>query len=686
MKKVIILSICALLTSIVTMAQTKTDTTITLQDVSVVSYYRSSLNSTNQINRQTIQTVNRGQEPSLIFNGLPSVYATSDAGNGYGYSYFRIRGMDQTRINATLDGIPLNEGEDFGAYYTNYPDLLGSIQSVQISNGSNITNNGSAAYAGSVNYESIDLLKNHGSSVFLGYGSDGTYRSAAEYNSGLKGKWAFHVHGTAQGTDGYRDHAYNRSQSIFLKIGYFINKNNSIDFLSFMGKARNGQAYLGATYGEMKEYGRRYNPVSDEESDRFMQNINKLQYKSQFSDNVTFMSSVYWNHLKGDYYATYGIFNDKDIRDVDLLHDMIGGNAVVNANISNLNLTGGINGSWFTRRHRGMPKYLNDDVVRENTPSDNLYWNNRGYKTDADAFIKAKYSFNNGLILSGSIQYRHAAFDYKGKGEAETEYNTLRNFKTLNWNFVNWSGAAKYLFNSNNSAYASVTRTHREPTRTNMFGGNEYWLGTLFSSSKAEAVTDYELGYNFNANTLSGNINLFYMNFDDEYVLNGEIGENSLSKMEMVDDSYRMGVELNATWKPISSLSFTNSTSWSRNKVNGKDKKGNSRDRIQTMSPSWTVMQNAEWHNNHLAVGAEMLFRSKMYIDLANTYNIPSSLKFNLYASVNINKNVQVRGRLDNIFNKSNFCNGTIRGDQSEGYGLIAEARRTYFVDLAWKF
>ncbi len=290
------------------------------------------------------------------------------------------------------------------------------------------------------------------------------------------------------------------------------------------------------------------------------------------------------------------------------------------------------------------------------------------------------------MILSGSIQYRHAAFDYKGKGEAETEYNTLRNFKTLNWNFVNWSGAAKYLFNSNNSVYASVTRTHREPTRTNMFGGNEYWLGALFSSSKAEAVTDYELGYNFNVNTLSGNINLFYMNFDDEYVLNGEIGENSLSKMEMVDDSYRMGVELNATWKPISSLSFTNSTSWSRNKVNGKDKDGNGRNRIQTMSPSWTVMQNAEWHNNHLAVGAEMLFRSKMYIDLANTYNIPSSLKFNIYTSVNINKNVQVRGRLDNIFNKPNFCNGTIRSDQSEGYGLIAEAGRTYFVDLAWKF
>ena len=91
------------------MAQDIDTLNINIEDVSVVSFYRNSSN--NVISKADITSLNKGQEPSFILANSPGIFAYSDTGNEYGYSYFRMRGMDQTRINMTLDGMPLAEGE-----------------------------------------------------------------------------------------------------------------------------------------------------------------------------------------------------------------------------------------------------------------------------------------------------------------------------------------------------------------------------------------------------------------------------------------------------------------------------------------------------------------------------------------------------------------------------------------------
>jgi len=73
-----------------------------------------------------------GQELPLLLTTAPSVTAYSDAGSFSGYSYMRLRGIDQTRINITLDGIPLNDPEDHFVYFSNFPDLTNSLQSVEL--------------------------------------------------------------------------------------------------------------------------------------------------------------------------------------------------------------------------------------------------------------------------------------------------------------------------------------------------------------------------------------------------------------------------------------------------------------------------------------------------------------------------------------------------------------------------
>ena len=138
------------------------------------------------INAQLITAKSTGQEPSFLLSETPSVTNYSDAGNSQGYSYFRLRGIDQTRINMTLDGVPLNEPEDQGAYFSNYPDMLNSVSKIQIQRGVGTTKNGVASYGGSIQLFSPNLRDSTNTTFGLSYGSFNSLRAFAAFNSGIK--------------------------------------------------------------------------------------------------------------------------------------------------------------------------------------------------------------------------------------------------------------------------------------------------------------------------------------------------------------------------------------------------------------------------------------------------------------------------------------------------------------------
>ncbi|MEZ4685660.1 MAG: TonB-dependent receptor plug domain-containing protein [Bacteroidia bacterium] len=68
------------------------------------------------ISMMEIDRKSTGQEPSFLFSETPSITVYSDAGNTQGYSYMRLRGIDQTRISNTLDGVPLSRPEETRGY------------------------------------------------------------------------------------------------------------------------------------------------------------------------------------------------------------------------------------------------------------------------------------------------------------------------------------------------------------------------------------------------------------------------------------------------------------------------------------------------------------------------------------------------------------------------------------------
>ena len=128
-----------------------------------------------------------GQELPVLLQDTPSVTQYSETGSGQGYTYFTLRGLSQTRVNMTFDGVPLNEPEDSAVYTADFGNLSLNLASVQVQRGVGTSTFGAAAFAGSVNLESLDATRSPGLTASLTAGSFGTAQASAIWNTGTFG-------------------------------------------------------------------------------------------------------------------------------------------------------------------------------------------------------------------------------------------------------------------------------------------------------------------------------------------------------------------------------------------------------------------------------------------------------------------------------------------------------------------
>lgn len=647
------------------------DTTFNLNEVTVTSLYRNNVNVGYLIPHQVLVQNNYGQEPSHLFVQMPNIFSMNDNGTEFGYGYFRIRGLDQTRINVTLDGMPWNESEDYGTYFVNSPDLLSSMHSVKVERGSSSTNNGTASSGGSINLESVDLLKDTVSYAYVGGGSFNTYKTSLIYNSGLlNDHHAFHVKATQQQTDGFKDYGFNNSQAFSLKYGYWFNQNNSIDILSLNGRHRNGQGWLGTTKDELNE-NKHANGNVKEDDDEWFQSVNKIQYNGKFNDNIFLTASAYLQYQKGwynmdlDNYMRRMVDSEWQTTDIrysyGLQHYLYGGNAAAKFYFGDFNFTLGTNIYWYQREH-----YLDEslkDHWKNVDPSE--FYDNTGYKFDANGFVAVAYTLDK-FNFGANIQFRHVDFDYVDNINplytfGKDKYNT-------NWDFINWGANVDYNITNQMKLYARYAMAHREPTRTDMFGGNEdvrifcISQGGGFgphdfelTTNKAEVSNDIEVGYEANLNKVKANVNLYYMYFNNERVLNGQYGLNGLPLHDTADKSYRMGIEASIDWNFFDNFHYVFNSSLSKNKIDTE----NFKDKNHILTPSFTMNNEFNYTKKNWKVGLNSHYHSKMYMDQDNEYEIPEFLQFNLFGNYRY-KNIEFSGRINNLFNRTNYINAAV--------------------------
>src|SRR5258706_6774866 len=147
------------------------------------------------IDKDTIAKDYYGQDVPLLLRDTPSIDTYTESGiGGSGYSYITLRGISPTRINFTLDGVPLADSEDMGTYFADFPDLARSLQSIQVQRGVGTSTVGSPSFGGSINLESIALSPTESTSAEIGAGSFGTKNATVGYQSGaLPGGYSFYT-------------------------------------------------------------------------------------------------------------------------------------------------------------------------------------------------------------------------------------------------------------------------------------------------------------------------------------------------------------------------------------------------------------------------------------------------------------------------------------------------------------
>src|SRR5699024_1812096 len=157
----------------------------------------------------------------------------------------RVRGSDATRVNVTINGVPMNDAESQSTIWVDLGDFTSSIENLQLQRGVGTSTNGAGAFGASLNVLTQSIHENPSAAVTNTYGSFNTHKHQLELHTGLiDDHFTFSANGSLLKSDGYRDRAFSNLKSYFLQ-GTYHNKNTLIKALSFGGSEKTYQAYYG---------------------------------------------------------------------------------------------------------------------------------------------------------------------------------------------------------------------------------------------------------------------------------------------------------------------------------------------------------------------------------------------------------------------------------------------------------
>jgi iron complex outermembrane receptor protein len=508
------------------------------------------------IDRAAIAQRQFGQDvPMLLMNAVPSLVAHTETGTQWGYSYLRLRGLDQTRINITIDGVPLNDMEDQVLYFANFADLMSNVQSVQVQRGVGTSSAGTASYAGSINFETTPVSRAAtGGDVALQMGSFGAQRATASFGTGLSntqilnGRVAATARVSALRTNGYRDHSGVVGRSGFLSAGWFGNR-DVVKLTALVGLLADTLSYVGATREQLQQNWR-FNPLDPGERDKFGQQMVALAWSRALANGNTLNTTVYRNSASGN----YDYFELPDRYRFNLAHTWYGVTSVINAERGALRMNAGVNANTYQRAHRG---YLQPNVE--------LY-DNTGHKQDVSGFVKASYDVG-ALRWFADVQGRWAHFRY------EPSRNAGIDGRSIDWAFFNPKAGVTYTLASNVSLFASYGVSNREPARNDLFAGDDDLnAGNVdaygdFTRVKPEQLRDVELGINVNRGSLDLSANVYSMDFRNDIARIGAPTASGSILRRNVGRSFRRGVELDIAYRGIDRVVLAGNATWSDNRI-----------------------------------------------------------------------------------------------------------------------
>ncbi|PWJ44428.1 TonB-dependent receptor [Sediminitomix flava] len=518
------------------------------------------------LDKEVIEKQNFGQDMPFLLAQTPSMVVTSDAGAGVGYTGMRIRGSDATRINVTVNGIPLNDSESHNVFWVNMPDFASSVDQLQVQRGVGTSTNGAAAFGASVNIQTENVNPDAYAEINNAYGTFNTMKNTVKLGTGLiDDKFAFDVRLSNITSDGYVDRAFSDLKSLWVSGGYY-GESTMIKLNAWTGKEKTYQSWWGVPEYLLEE-DRTYNYYTYEnQTDNYQQDHYQLILAQDLSDNWTLNGALHYTKGRG-YYEEYKEGEDpahyqlvsESGAETDLIrqrwldNDFYGFTLSLNYASDRLSLNIGGAANEYVGDHFG-------EVIWAETASPakwgDRYYFNEGKKQEANTYVKASYQLSDKLNLYGDLQYRYIHYRTEGNDNDLVDINTGGTY-----NFVNPKFGINYQMTPNSSLYASYSIGNREPVRSDFVDALD---GV---TPKHETLRDFELGYRFRNSNTQLNVNYYLMDYTNQLVVTGELNDVGSNIRTNVDDSYRMGIELDGSYAFNSKLSIAANLALSINKI-----------------------------------------------------------------------------------------------------------------------
>ena len=514
-----------------------------------------------------------GKELPFLFSQTPGVLAWSENGLGTGTTYMRIRGAGDSRINVTLDGVPLNSPEDqcvFWANMNSYGSLLGSV----FDGAYHETNtdgfiHGTSGRSGSY-YGGLTWI---GDKFQIRYKNIGNFEKTGQaWNGVTAGTNDLSImdgtYGSATGIKTYED-MWDKGLGKFNSLYEAMIINDDGTYSTERYKMSDGSYW-------------------DKTTDNFWQNHNILSASWNISDQWSTSVSLHYTYGYG-YYREFRPNNKlskfgltaKDaegnkikktdfVRKKGLSQNTYG--LVWNANYTDdsWDVVGGVSVQRFDGNHFGYLTYAANENVRQKflANGDYKYYDSDAIKVDYSHYLKAAYHINEQWDVFGDLQFRYVS--YKTDGINDKFYDDASGYFNQpldidqKYGFFNPKAGFSWSLDGHR-VYGSVAMSHREPERNNFTDNGSY------PAPKAEQMMDFELGYTFTGDTWQVGLNGYYMKYDNQFVQTGalsDIGENLTTNIK---DSYRAGLELQAGVNATSWLTIEGNAALSTNKIKDFD-------------------------------------------------------------------------------------------------------------------
>ena len=727
-----------------------------------------------------------GKELPFLFSQTPGVLAWSENGVGTGTTYMRIRGAAGSRINVTLDGVPLNSPEDQTVFWANmnsYGSLLGGAQ---IQRGVGTSTNGDGAFGGTIALSTKTPATQAGGEVNFSYGSYNTMNFGGSFTSGLL--WdhliidgAYHQ----TNTDGYIHGTSGRSGSYYGGISWmsdnFIVRYKNIGNFEKTGQAWNGVtagnddlSLMNGTYGSetgIKTYKDLYNvglgrynslyehftydaegnfardangnymterhKMSDgtywpKTTDNFWQDHNILTAAWDINDKWNTTATLHYTYGYGYYNefrydnkikklglpnaeyngeALDGVKRTDWVRKKGLRQDAYG--LIWNLNYKNedWDIVGGLSVQQFDGNHFGYVTYLSNNTLRSllMKNGDYQYYDSDAKKLDGNVFAKATFHINNQWDAFADMQYRHVGYKTDGYNDKfrynKQTYLYEKHHLDIDKKYDFLNPKAGFSFHQGgHHAFASVALSHREPERNNFTDNASY------PAPKAEELIDFELGYNYTSNEIRAGVNLYYMDYNNQFVQTGATSDIGEPLTTNIKDSYRMGIELTASWDVMPWLTIEGNAALSQNKIKDFDEfvedwddwEGNPDAAKYHCDGNGDELRQFHYDNSTLAFSPSAILNgfinlhykgwqavwhtgyvSRQYLD--NTENKDRSLPAYSMTNVNLSYSFPLKAigvkemvlglNLNNIFNAHYASSGWVYSAIAESYGHTPDNR-----------